>query len=488
MTEESGTGIRADSDRSSPRKQFIDFFTSRAGALIFSLGTVMAVTHGTPVATAGVYISAVSYAVLLFSFLDLGTGPNLVRVAVHGDREFHISVYVWTRAALTVVVLAIGAIGVLVLFPSDAQAAGFISLGYVACSMYGVSGPVGQVVGSAKAYRVLTLLQGATVFALVLGCILFVPNPSAELLVGVYSAGALLATALGLHWVSRHMGYVEISKLPGLVRDNLRSVLMLGVATGAGSIYYRIDQTLVLKFAGSSASAFYGVAARLALQARLLPASLQLAVSALLAQRMQQEGGLRENERKQLSSIALFIGLGVSVIVVATSDAAVYLFGGSDYSAAVVPTIILGVSLVSTSYSYLVITALIMAGRDRAYLAIMLAAVAVNVSLNVILLPSYGINAAAAITAGTEVLAVLAVAEVIGPRGGASRRTTFLGTLLIAAAVGAAKYGLLELPLWANALVSALLFAAGAASVWRGYTGLRELPSPNELDELTIPA
>lgn len=473
-------------DRSTPRQQFVDFFSSRAGAAVFSLGTVVAVTHGTPVDTAGVYIAAVSYAVLLFSFLDLGTGPNLVRTAVHGDQGTHIAVYVWTRATLTAIVLAVGAIGVLFLFPDDARAAGFISLGYVACSIYGVAGPVGQVVGSAKAFRVLTLLQGATVFALVLACVLFVSEPSAELLVAAYSVGALLATVLGLKWVSGHMGYVKLSELPRLVRGNLRSVLMLGVATGAGAIYLRIDQMLVIRYAGSASSAFYGVAARIALQARLLPSSLQLAVSALLAQRMQSDGGLREDERKLLSTIALAIGLGVSAIVVASSDAAVYLFGGSDYSEAVVPTIILGVSLVSTSYSYLVGTALIMAGRDRAYLIIMLAAVVANVTLNILLIPSLGIDAAAMIAAGTEVLAVIAIAEVIGPAGGASRRTTFLGVLAIAAAIGAAKYGLLEVSIWANAAVSAIIVGAGIWLIWRAYAGLRTLPSPSELDELSV--
>ncbi|MGH2958946.1 MAG: polysaccharide biosynthesis C-terminal domain-containing protein, partial [Solirubrobacterales bacterium] len=202
--------------------------------------------------------------------------------------------------------------------------------------------------------------------------------------------------------------------------------------------------------------------------------------------RMQSEGGLRENERKLLSSIALSIGLGISVIVVASSDAAVYLFGGSDYSEAVIPTIILGVSLVSTSYSYLVGTALIMAGRDRAYLIIMLVAVLANVSLNVLLIPSLGIDAAAAIAAGTEVLAVTAIAEVIGPAGGATRRTTFLGVLALAAAVGLVKYGLLEVSIWVNAAVSAIIIGAGVWLVWRAYAGLRTLPSHVEFDELSV--
>src|SRR4051794_27083973 len=123
-----------------PLALFVDFVGSRIGAAVFSFGTIWLVTHHVPVPVAGVYIAALSYALLLSGFLDLGTGPGLVREAARGDVERHITVYVWTRAALTIAVMVVGAAGLWLAFPPDARAAGALGLGIIASSVYGVVG------------------------------------------------------------------------------------------------------------------------------------------------------------------------------------------------------------------------------------------------------------------------------------------------------------------------------------------------------------
>jgi O-antigen/teichoic acid export membrane protein len=465
---------------------FAEFFLSRAASSVFSLATFVVVAHGVDVSTAGIYISAASYAVLLYSFLDLGTGPNLVREAVEGDYRVHVAGYVWTRAFITLLVIAVGAIGVLILFPADARSAGFISLIFVAASMNGIPQPIGQVIGDVTAFRVLTLVQGLLVFLAVLAVVLLVRSPSAELLIAAYSLGAAVAALASVIWAQKHMKSVPFRSLPAVVKDQVRAVFVLAVATGAGSLYMRIDQALVLRLRDASQAAFYGLASRIAFQARLIPSAVQLSISPLLAERLRTQGRLNPEERRSISVIAMSAGLGLALLVIFTSDLAVLLLGGKKYDDAVLPTIIMGVSLVATCYNYVVATSAVMAGRDRQYLPVMLGTLALNVVANLLLIPHYGIQAAAATTLLTEVVSVTILAQIVGLDGGATRNWIFAAVLGSAAVGAVIKWGLLDAPLGANIAVSALFSMVGAACLKRAFDELRVLPSPRVVAEVEV--
>lgn len=461
--------------RSRPARLFLEFLGSRAGAAVLSLGTFVVVTRGTPVATAGVYISAVSYALLLYSLLDLGTGPNLVREAASGEHRTRITHYFWTRVTVTAAVVAIGAVGVVVLFPSSARTAGFLSLIYVGASINGVAAPVGQVIGDAKAFRVLTLFQSLVVFVAVASCVLLISNPSANVLVAAYSFGGALSSLAALVWVRKHMERIPMRELSIAVREQLRAVMMLAVATGAGSIYLRIDQSIVLKLRGALDAAYYGLASRIAVQARLVPSSLQLSVSTFLAKRVRDDGVLVLADQLALARVSLGTGVGLAFAVIALSDAAVLIIAGHSYTGAITPTIILGASLVSTSYNYVVGTSAIMGGRDRAFLLVTVGALTFNIAANILLVPSHGIVAAAIVASVTETIAVVAIAELVGVKRGAVRRRYFCAALVGVVAAAAAKLYLVDASTIQNVAGSLLILGLGLAALAIAFLALRGL-------------
>jgi O-antigen/teichoic acid export membrane protein len=356
----------------------------------------------------------------------------------------------------------------------------------VAASMNGIPQPIGQVIGDVTAFRILTLVQGLLVFLSVLGVVLFVPTPSAELLVAAYSLGALVAAIASVIWAREHMESMPFRDLPAVVKDQVRAVFVLAVATGAGSIYMRIDQALVLRLLDATQAAYYGLASRIAFQARLIPSAVQLSISPLLAERMRTQGGLRPEERRSISIIAMSSGLGLALLVIFTSDLAVLLLGGKKYDDAVLPTIIMGVSLVATCHYYIVATSAVMAGRDKQYLPVMLGTLALNVIANLLLIPKYGIQAAAATTLLTEVVSVTIIAQIVGLEGGATRNWIFAGVLSIAGVGALVKWALLETPLGVNIAVSAVVSLIAALFLKRAFGELRTLPSSRVFAEVEV--
>lgn len=468
----------AQEDRATPSRLFLDFAGSRVVGALLSLATIVVVTRGVSVSTAGVYVAAISYALLLASFVDLGTGPHLVRQAVLGSANHHISVYVWTRAFVTLVVVVIGAIGAVILFPEAYRSAAFISLGYVALSMYGVIGPIGQVVGDARPFRIATVAQGVLVLTGVTAVVVLSHPPSANLLVGAYVLGSFISTAGALLWAKRHMIRMKLTEIPAHVRRNLRRVIMLGLAVSASLMYLRIDQSLVLHYLGADDSAYYGIASRIMFQALLVPASLQLSIGYLLADRLKSKNGFAPGESASLSRMVVELGLGLSVAVIATSDLAILVLGGPRYEAALAPTLILAVSLLPACYSYLVGTSAVMSSRDRAYLVIATVALVFNVAANIALTPRLGVEAAAAISTITQLGVAIALGLLMGTRGGAAGGFGLAVSLVLVCAAAALK--------WAahdhgsdglNVSVSVLLGALAAFPLVSSYRRLRRLPS-----------
>lgn len=459
-----------------PWRLFLEFLGSRVGGAALALGTIVVVTRTVPPAVAGEYISAIAYAQLLASLLDLGTGPTLVREAAQGDVERRVTVYVWTRGFLTAAVLAVGCLGVFVLFPAGARDSAFISLGAVAASLYGVVGPISQVYADARAYRILTLAQGAAILAAVVAVSLL-GDPSAETLVAAYSlasAPVVVGAFVRVRPIMVAMGPRELARE---IAGSIRAVAVLALTTGAGSVYLRIDQTLVLRYAGGVPAAYYGIAARILMQARLVPSVLQLSVSGFLAERLRRPEGLDAEEVLVLRRLSRFGGLGLALLVVANSDLAVRIVGGGDYAGADTVTAILGVGLVAVVYHYVVGTSAVMAGRNRLYLSVMIPALVLNITANIVLLPRHGIDSAALVAVATELFVVVGLCSRIPPRGGGASLVELAVVLGVACAAAVAKVEAASLSTSTNLAVSATLTALAGAALTLGYRELRSLPA-----------
>ena len=352
-----------------------------------------------------------------------------------------------------------------------------LGLGFVASSIYGVAGPIGQAIGDARLFRRLTLSQGALVLTGVVLVCLFVDRPSAAALVAVYSLAAMVTTASSVPWLRRWLVRMSPREVLREVGASLRSLATLGVATSVGSVYARVDQALVLRFAGAASSAYYGLAARIITQARLVPSSFQLSISALIARRLQTGNGLRGREAELLDRIVTFGSVGVALVVVSLADVAVLALGGADYSDAVSLAVILGVSLVPIMFNYVVATSVVMAGRDGTLARTVGTCAVLNIVANCALIPRYGATSAAVVTVLTELLAVCIMSARLTRASGAINPISLLSALVVVIAGAILKLFLVDSTAVGDVIGSVALIGIALGSLGLAQRSLRALPS-----------
>jgi O-antigen/teichoic acid export membrane protein len=461
-----------------PAYLFIDFAASRLLGSVLSVGTIAAVTRLAPVATVGTFTATIGFAQLLFIFLDLGSGPALVRAAATSDQSRSITIYMLTRLTLTIITVVGGAIFVLVLFNSSAWIPAWTALGFVAASFYGILAPIGQITGDSSRYRYATLMQGSIIFVCVTWILLADRNASATMLVTAYSVAGLVTTTVTVWWARRFIVPLSFPEILSGVKANLRSIATLGAATATASVYNRIDQALLLRLSGATVSAQYGIAYRILEQMRLIPSTLQFSLGSFLASCLTPGKGLSEQDQRQLRRIGLYGGPGLSCVVIALADLAVAIVAGPKYRAAVTPVIILAVSLSLAVMTYITVTCAIMAHRDRLYLRVAAAAVVANICANLIFIPQWGATASAVATVGTDLLVVSVVSSQLGRRLGSAGATDIAAALAISIAAAAAKFWVKDLSLEWNVLGSGVLAAIGGLGLAQSYRTLKAIPQP----------
>lgn len=186
-----------------------------------------------------------------------------------------------------------------------------------------------------------------------------------------------------------------------------RSMLRIGVVLGAAGIvvtaYVRIDQVLVFVFAGSRQAGLYAAAYRILDQAQFVPGSVMATLFPLIASAYPAD---LPRVRRLLQMSAEYLSMGslgaLAFTIVAAKPVMVLLFGVRFAPAASALPVLMG-AFVSISFGYLVGNMVVILGLQRRFLAYATLGLIVNVLLNVILIPTYGFQAAAWVTLLTEV-------------------------------------------------------------------------------------
>jgi O-antigen/teichoic acid export membrane protein len=224
--------------------------------------------------------------------------------------------------------------------------------------------------------------------------------------VGVANAGAIALCA-------RRETRIDFSGAFQRARKLWKSALPLGLSGLFVTIYYRGDTVLLYWLRGSRETALYAAAYRFLDVLQVLPATLValLLPAVVLARRSGRDRRLSEFTLVVVVAMSLPVVVGAIVL----SKPLIELVYGAKFSPAVPLLTILIPSFVSISLGYVFTNLLISIGRVRELLVIAAAGAAAAIGLNVLLLPTYGAPAAAAITLGTEV-AVMSTLGVIACR------------------------------------------------------------------------
>jgi O-antigen/teichoic acid export membrane protein len=247
------------------------------------------------------------------------------------------------------------------------------------------------------------------------------------------------------------------------VKDLWPTLLRVGVVVGIGGVlvtsYVRLDQVLVLEFAGARQAGLYGAAYRVLDQIQFIPAAVMTTLFPLIAaartQNPERVPVLLQTAGEYLAMASLPI---LAFTIVAARPIVVTLFGEPFAGASTALPILAG-AFISISWGYLVGSMVVVLELQRRFITYAAIGLVLNAILNIALIPPYGFTAAAWVTLVTEFTVMLLTMRSVlralrmRPRLDRVARTLLAAVVMGGAAAAARAAGLPLVPLGLLALV-----------------------------------
>ncbi len=183
-------------------------------------------------------------------------------------------------------------------------------------------------------------------------------------------------------------------------RPLLQAALPLGLSGFMIQIYYNLDSVMLGFIRGTSAVGIYTAAYKIVLILNVIPNLILSSFFPSLARVDETPGGVLHLKEYVLTLIVLGIPLGFIGYFI--SPLLIQILFGSSYHEAVVPLQILFVNASFVFLSMAFANPLTANGKNREYLQIVMTGAAVNVVLNILLIPSFGLIGAAVATVLSE--------------------------------------------------------------------------------------
>lgn len=342
---------------------------------------------------------------ILAVITDFGQQVHLAKVVARAPAEAgrHVWPLVYRRAALFAAGLAVAAAASwLWKPPGTAPAFAAIAISFVASAF---------VEFLNYAYRGLrrtdleSLLNFSQRFATLALAALLLPRWPALSAVAVALVGPpFVAGAASLLVLRRLAPAGPATGAPHDSASIVRAVAPIGAGIVLSTLYFRIDVFLLARWSGPEAVAHYGAVFRMLDALRLFPAALLAVMTARMFQ------GRDFAFLRRLSVGLSVFGMVVGAALYVTAPVVVPLAFGAAFAPAVPYFRILAVAYPLLSLNYGLTTQLIGWDDQRAFAALTLAALLVNVALNAVLIPRLDASGAAWATVLTELgVTVLAV-------------------------------------------------------------------------------
>ncbi len=247
-------------------------------------------------------------------------------------------------------------------------------------------------------------------------------------------------------------------------RQVLREALPLGLAVLIITAYGRIDIVLLKAFTDSESVGYYGFAYRVVDLAFPLSFFFVGSVFPLLST-LHAEGKLAEFKQlyQRSHDVLSLIGMTLVTAIILFASPMVRIVGGDDYAQAVTSMQVLSMAVALIWLSNLADHGLIAAGKQSALLWIAAVGLIVNIGANLVLIPIYDKEGAAAATVITEAVVLMPALFMVSRYIGSAPSFWVAGRLLpIIGVAGIVVYGL-HLPWETEAVLVFVLFGAGIA-------------------------
>ncbi|MFL5909273.1 MAG: flippase, partial [Gaiellaceae bacterium] len=255
--------------------------------------------------------------------------------------------------------------------------------------------------------RALPLSAAATVSSFVFLVALFTVialDGSFGFVAATYTLGAFV-TALVPVFLARGEIPLRPSRDPALWRRMIRAALPQSAVLIVGTVYFRLDLILVSVLSTSNETALYGLGYKVIESLLWLPGLLMFTLFPELAREDVGSSRLRELIQTAFSSIQLIL-LPLVVILVGFAPEIVRVVGGGGFEGAATVLRLLAVSMALGYFNVVFGLSMASLGEQRRLLRVLLASLAVNIALNIVLIPADGARGAAIALVSSEVLGV----------------------------------------------------------------------------------
>lgn len=415
----------------------------------------------------GAFAAALAYVTLWAVVMEGGTGVALTREASADPRRLGWAhrMAVWRSAlGLAGIVAAPGSAWLLRWDPAVIGLVAVLAVGMAAQSFMRLAFAVFRVEGRFAVEAAASVLQKVVLVLVTAAAFLVWRTPLVVAVAFAVSLAVATVATLGPAWRAVTGGPpapASAARPPaGFFTRTCVPLLAIELLT---TVYFRVDQVLLLQLRGADESGLYGAAYRVVEAALLLVGgSMTVLFPRLARQAAAAPGAFRAD------FVAAWRTLWVAALVLVVNGwlwaaSCFSLFFGPAYVAAETSLIVLLGAIPLAYVNSLLTQSLMACGRERVYAVVTAVCAGVNVGLNVVVIPRWGASGAAAVTVVTE--GVLLAGSVLGLRP--IGRSIPLGPTL---ATGSVAAGAVAAGWWwlaDSALARATLAAVVSAACWR---------------------
>jgi O-antigen/teichoic acid export membrane protein len=244
-------------------------------------------------------------------------------------------------------------------------------------------------------------------------------------------------------------------------RSLLVTALPIGAALAVSEVFFRLDTLLVSAFRSYHEVGLYSLSYRIVELIAILPAIVMTSVFPLLSRYVHES---RERAARTIDAAGdLFVAVGVPIAAggLIVAPELVRAIGGDEFAGAADALRILLFAVALAFVSGLFGHSLIAGGRQGSALRLGLVALGFNLVLNLVAIPAWGIEGAAAVAVASEVLLVAGGYLLVRRELGLVPRFALLWRVVLAAAVMGGVLALVsEWPLAVLIALGALLYGA----------------------------
>jgi len=242
-------------------------------------------------------------------------------------------------------------------------------------------------------------------------------------------------------------------------RKLLAGSLALGLAIALSQIYFRVDTVLLALLRSPEEVGYYGAAYKFVELSVMVPAAVGISMFPPLARFVATQDPRANGLIQKSFDVLVAAAVPVMLIMLAYPDELISVAAGDEFSEAATAVQILAPYALFAYVGAVLWRVLMAADRDRALLWIAVFILGANVALNLLLVPRYGFEAAAAITVASEALVMLPIAWAVRNEG----RLPNLRYTAVIALAGAAMAGTILLLPGPEVLVAVVASAVYAA-------------------------